>query len=101
MRSQIAFARGAAGGLVRIRMPSAAKTASNALVNREFRSRSRNVIVVARSVRSLSRVRAAWVVHAPVGCTVPAEQRGPVGAVLDRDQRVDSPEHHGVHMQVM
>jgi hypothetical protein len=51
-------------------MPSAAKTVSNALVNRESRSRSRNVIVVARSVRSLSRVRAAWVVHALVGCAV-------------------------------
>jgi len=32
MRSHIAFACGAPGGLVRIRMPSAAKTASNALV---------------------------------------------------------------------
>jgi hypothetical protein len=51
--------RGAGGGLVRIRMPSAAKAASNALVNRESRSRSRNVIVVAHSPRSLSRVRAA------------------------------------------
>jgi hypothetical protein len=30
MRSQIAFARGAPGGLVRIWMPSAVKTASNA-----------------------------------------------------------------------
>jgi hypothetical protein len=49
MRSQIAFARGAAGGLVRIRMPSAAKTASNARVNRECRSRSRNVIAAADS----------------------------------------------------
>jgi hypothetical protein len=97
MRSQIAFARGAAGGLVRIWMPSAAETASNARVNRESRSRSRNVIVVARSVRSLSRVRTAWVVYAPVGCAVPAEQVCPAGAVLDRDQGVDSPEHHGVH----
>jgi hypothetical protein len=38
IRSQIAFARGALGGLVRIWMPSAAKTASNASVNRESRS---------------------------------------------------------------
>jgi hypothetical protein len=59
IRSQSAFARGARGGLVRIRMPSAAKTASNALVNRESRSRSRNLIVVAHSPRSTSRLWAA------------------------------------------
>jgi hypothetical protein len=59
IRSQIAFARGARGGLVRIRMPSAAKTASNAPVNRESRSRSRNVMEVARSLRSIMRLRAA------------------------------------------
>jgi hypothetical protein len=70
MRSQIAFARGAWGGLVRIRTLSAAKTASNAAVNRESRSRSRNVMLVARSVRSIIRLRAACVVHAPVGCVV-------------------------------
>jgi hypothetical protein len=70
MRSQIAFARGAAGGLVRIWMPSAAKTASNALVNWESRSRSRNFAVITRSPKFVSRVRAAWVVHAPVGCAV-------------------------------
>ena len=47
MRSQIAFARGAPGGLVRILMPSAVKTASNVLLNRKSWSRSRNVRVVA------------------------------------------------------
>jgi hypothetical protein len=51
-------------------MSSAAKTASNAVVNRELRSRSRNFIVVTRSVRSISRFRAACVVHASVGCAV-------------------------------
>jgi hypothetical protein len=51
-------------------VPSAAKTALNAPLNRESRSWSRNVMVVARSVRSVSRLRAAWVVHAPVGCAV-------------------------------
>ena len=50
-RSQIALARGAWGGLVRIRMASAVKTASNPVVNRESRSWSRNVTVVARSAR--------------------------------------------------
>jgi hypothetical protein len=42
MRSQIALARGAPGGLVRIGLPSAAKTASKALLNLESRSRSTN-----------------------------------------------------------
>jgi hypothetical protein len=59
MRSQIAFARGALGGLGRIRMPSAVKTASNAVVNRQSRSRSRNLIMVVWSARVISRLRAA------------------------------------------
>jgi hypothetical protein len=54
MRSRIAFARGALGGLVRIWMPSAAKTASTAVANWESRSRGRNVIMVARSARFVS-----------------------------------------------
>jgi hypothetical protein len=61
MRSQIAFARGAPGGLVRIRMPSAVNTVSNALMNRQSRSRSRNITRMARSAMSISRSRAAWV----------------------------------------
>jgi hypothetical protein len=40
-------------------MPSAAKTVSKAVVNRQSQSRSKNVIVVARSARSISRLRAA------------------------------------------
>jgi hypothetical protein len=35
IRSQLALARGVPGGLVRIWLPSVAKTASNVLVNRE------------------------------------------------------------------
>jgi helix-turn-helix protein len=57
---------GAPGGLVRIRMPSASK----ALLNLESRSRSTNLRVVTRPARSISRLRAAWVVHAPVGCAL-------------------------------
>ena len=49
MRSQIALARGAPGGIVKIRMSSATNTASNGLVNRESRSRIKNFTVVARS----------------------------------------------------
>ena len=51
-------------------MASAVKTASNAVVNRESRSQSRNFTVVARLARSIIRLRAAWVVHAPVGCAL-------------------------------
>ena len=59
MRSQIALARGAPGGLVRIRMSSAAKTASKALQNLESRSRSTNVTVETRTDWRLAcRVRA-------------------------------------------
>ena len=58
MCSRIAFAWGAVGGLVRIRMPSAAETASNALVNRQSRSRGAHWGVV-RPAGFLSRLRAA------------------------------------------
>lgn len=71
-------------------MPSAAKSASNALINRESRSRSSKVMALARSVRSMSRLRAAWVAH--------AEQVCPATTVLDRDQGVDPSQHHGVHV---
>ena len=70
IRSQIAFARGAAGGRFRIRMPLAEKTASKAAVKRESRSRSGNFVAARRSLRSISRLRAGGVVHAPVGCAV-------------------------------
>jgi hypothetical protein len=97
MRSQIAFARGAPGGLVRIRMPSAVNTVSNAWVNRQSRSRSRNVTRVERSAMSISRFRAAWVVHAPGRVRGHPGQMCPATTVLDRDQRGDPPEKHGVH----
>jgi len=51
-------------------MPSAANAASNARVNRESRSRSTNVSVSTRLPRSISRLRAACAVHAPVGLAV-------------------------------
>src|SRR5918997_5615514 len=38
--------------------------------DRESGSRSRNVMVLAHSEMSIMRLRAAWVVHAPVGCAV-------------------------------
>ena len=68
--SQIAFALGACGGLARILMPSAMNTASKELVNWPARSLIRNLIEVAHWPRSITRLRAAWVVHAPSGCPV-------------------------------
>jgi hypothetical protein len=68
--SQIAFARGACGGLARILMPSARNTASKELVNWPARSLIRNLTEVARWPRSIRKLRAACVVHEPSGCAV-------------------------------
>lgn len=87
MCSQVAFARGAGGGLVRIRMLSVVKAVSNARVNRESRSRSRNVREVAWLLRSISRLRAAWVGPCPGRMRGHPGQVGPAGAVFDRDER--------------
>ena len=51
-------------------IPAPARTASNELVNWPARSRTRNRKIVARSSRSISRLRACWVVQAPVGWLV-------------------------------
>ena len=66
-RSQIAFARGAWMGVLMIWMPSAWKTASKLAVYLESRSRIRNWN---GAWRSMSRLRACWVTHGPVGCWV-------------------------------
>jgi hypothetical protein len=68
--SQIAFAFGARGGLARILMPSAVSTSSNELVNWPARSLIRNFTEAARWPRSIRRLRAACVVHAPSGYAV-------------------------------
>jgi hypothetical protein len=49
------------------RMPLPTKTSSNIGVNLLSRSRIRNLKWLARSPRSMSRLRACWAVHAPVG----------------------------------
>jgi hypothetical protein len=64
------FARGACGGLARIRMPSAWKTASNESVNWPARSRIRNLTEAARWPMSIRKLRAACVVHGPSGGAV-------------------------------
>jgi hypothetical protein len=79
-------------------MPSAVSTASKELLNWPARSLIRNFTEAARWPRSIRKLRAACVVHAPSGCAVTPAQVGPAGAVLDDDQRVDAAEQHGVHV---
>jgi hypothetical protein len=51
-------------------MPSAVNTASKEPVNWPARSLIRNLIEAARGPRSVRRLRAAWVVHTPLGFAV-------------------------------
>jgi hypothetical protein len=66
-RSAYPFARGARGGVLTVSTPAAANTASNAAVNLASRSRIRKRNRSTWSPMSISRFRAAWVTHAPVG----------------------------------
>ena len=68
--SQVAFARGACGGLARILTPSALKAASKELVNWPARSLIRNLTPVMRSPVSIRELRAACAVRAPSGLAV-------------------------------
>jgi len=63
--SQIALARGARGGLFRMRIPSSANMASKLSVNSVSRSRIGNLSFFPRSARFIRTLRAAWVVHSP------------------------------------
>ena len=64
--SAIAFARSAWTGVLRIRTPTAVKTASNAAVNLVSRSRITN----RRFERSSERFRACWITHPAIGFAV-------------------------------
>jgi hypothetical protein len=64
------FTRGARTGILITRVPFPLKTPSNAAVNLQSRSRIMNMNRPARSPRSRRRLRACWVVQAPVGCAV-------------------------------
>ena len=100
MRSQIAFARGAWGGLVSVRMSCAAKTASNALLNRESRSRRTNLRVLGAVGKVHQQV--AGSLGCPCSGRVRAdpEQMCSAGIMLDPDQDVDPPKQNGVSVQV-
>ena len=58
-----------------VRIPASARTASNAAVKFEPRSRIMNFIRSACPPRSISKLRACWAVHSPVGCRVTPRMR--------------------------
>jgi hypothetical protein len=66
-RSAIAFARGAHAGVLMILISVAVNAASKAAVNLASRSRMRNRKPRLAPARSMSRLRACWVSHGPVG----------------------------------
>jgi hypothetical protein len=68
--SMVAFARGACGGLRRIRIRAAVNTASNAAVNFGSRSRSTNLTEWTRSSRSINTLRAICVTYTLPGWSV-------------------------------
>ena len=74
-RSQTAFARGAMMGVLMIRIPSAAKTASKEEVNLVSLSSMRNLTGVVRSVSSQQRLRACWVTQPATGLAVTPAMR--------------------------
>lgn len=98
MRSQIAFARGAPGGLVRIRMP----------ICGEYRVECLGEPAVSVLEQERYACGAVGDVHQqiPGGLGGPRSgwmrghscQMCPAGTVLDRDQGVDSSEHHGSYV---
>ena len=69
-RSAIAFMRGVRTLQSTVRIPASARTALNAAVKFEPRSRVMNLTRCACSPRSMIRLRACWAVESPVGCSV-------------------------------
>jgi hypothetical protein len=94
--SQMAFALGACGGLARILTPAAVNAASKDSVNWPARSLIRNLTDAVRWPRSIRKLRAACVVHAPSGYGGDAGQVDLAGVMLDDDQRVDAPQENGI-----
>ena len=68
--------------------PASARTASNAAVKFEPRSRIMNLTRCACSPRSISRFRACWAVHDPVGMQSDSENPDAPAGVLDHGQDV-------------
>src|SRR3954447_15342650 len=88
-RSAKQFARGQRGGIFTLSMPAPVSTASNELVNWPARSRTRNRKVAARLSRSIRRLRACWVVQAPVGWRGRAEDVHVAAVDFQGEEHVD------------
>jgi hypothetical protein len=58
-----------------VRIPASARTAPKAAVKFEPRSRIMNLIRSACPPTSISKLRACWTVHSPVGCRVTPRMR--------------------------
>ena len=84
----MAFMRGVRTLHSTVRMPASARTASNAAVKFEPRSRIMNLTRCARSPRSLRRLRACWAVQLPGRVQGDSEDAVPPGGVLDHGQDV-------------
>ena len=67
---RISVRAGAPGGIFTASIPASARTASNDAVNCPARSRTRNRKPVARSPRSIRRLRICWTVRSPSGLAV-------------------------------
>src|SRR4029450_10459689 len=80
-------------------MRSEAKTASKASVNFGSRSRIKNLPCLMRSAKSMSRLRACWVTHAPVGLVVTPRMWTRAAGNLDHKQHVQTPEQHRVDVE--
>ena len=70
-------------------MPSAVKTASKAVVNRQSRSRSKTVIALARSGEIHQQVAGGLSGPRTGRMRRHSDQMCPAGAMFDRDQCVD------------
>ena len=71
-----------------VRIPASARTASNAAVKLEPRSRIMNLTRCVWSPRSIRRLRACWAVHASGWMLRDAEDADPPGGVLDHGQDI-------------
>src|SRR6266702_3321421 len=91
--------RGAWTAVRRIRIPQAAKTASNEAVKFDPRSRIKNVKSAKRSSRRMTRLRACCTVHSPVGFAVtpPRCIRRVLCSMNTKTQ--EALQQHGVHRQ--
>jgi hypothetical protein len=85
-RSVIAFMRGVRMLQSAVRMPASARTASNAAVKFDPRSRIMNLTRCACSPGFMIRLRACCAVHSPVGCRSGSEDADAPGGVLGHGQ---------------